>query len=99
MQLLDQLAVTVILVQLLLQVAAQVEYGIQQHPDVQAVQVEAGEIQVVTAVDLEYRAGLDSPDKAFQADRVYVSTTTVKIHTTVVVVVAQAAFKTAEHFQ
>jgi hypothetical protein len=74
-----------------LQAAAQAEYGIVQHQDVQAAQVEAAAQVQQTAVVLEYRAVLALLDKVFQADQVYVLMMTALIATMAVVVVEQVA--------
>jgi hypothetical protein len=90
-QLLDQLAVTVILDQPQPQVAAQVAYGIQQLQGAPADRAVAAEMHHLMVVALEYQEALALQDKGVQADQVYASTMTEKTHTTVVVVVVQAA--------
>ena len=84
-------AATVTLVLAQLQAVAQAEYGIQQDLVVLEAAVAVAEIQVQTAVDLEYQAAQVLQVKGFQADPEYVLTTTAKIHIMVVVVAEQVA--------
>jgi hypothetical protein len=72
-------------------VAALAAYGIQQLQGAPADRAVAAEIHQLTAVVLEYQAAPELQDKVFQVGQEYVSTTTVKIHTTAVVAVEQAA--------